>query len=80
LSGVAYWGFAVGADRIYYLHNASDGATEIRQFLLVTGKDSRIAAIGKPLTGGLSLSPDGKSLIYAEWRTRGTLMLAETVH
>jgi len=79
LSGVAYWGFAVTDDRIYYLHEPSAGSIEIRQFLLATGDDSRVAGIDKPLTAGLSVSPDGKSVLYSELKTRSSLMLAEII-
>jgi Tol biopolymer transport system component len=78
--GIAYYGFAVAADRIYYLHEPAIGPIEIREFLLSTGSDSRVATIGVPLTGGLGLSPDGKSLLFSEVRARGSLMLADNLH
>jgi hypothetical protein len=80
LSGVAYWSFAVAADRIYYLHKPSQGATEIRRFLLATGEDSLVAAIDKSLVTGLSISPDGKSLLFAELLRRGNVMLADGLY
>jgi hypothetical protein len=74
------WSFAVAADRIYYLHNPAIGPIEIREFLLATGSDSRVATIDVPLTGQLGLSPDGKSLLFSEWRARGSLMLADNLY
>jgi len=79
VSGIAFNGFTVAAERIYYLHQPSSGAMEIRQRFLVTGQDSRLMAIEKQLTGGLSLSPDGKSLIYSELRRHSSLMIAENL-
>jgi len=80
VTGIAYDGFAVAADRIYYLHQPAIGPIEIREFLLATGSDSRVATIDRPLTGGLALSPDGKSLLFSEWRGRGSLMLVDNLH
>lgn len=79
VSGVAFTGFAVAEDRIYYLHEPSPGKMEIRQRLLATGEDSRVVTVEKQVTGGLSLSPDGKSLIYSELRVRSSLMVAENL-
>ena len=78
--GVAYDGFAVAADRIYYLHQPAIGANEIREFLLATGSDSRVATIDRQITVGLGLSPDGKSLLFSEVRARGSLMLVDNLH
>ena len=78
--GIAYVGFAVAADRIYYLHKPAIGPIEIREFLLATGSDSRVATIDRQITGGLGLSPDGKSLLFSEWRARGSLMLVDNLH
>jgi hypothetical protein len=65
---------------VYYLHEDSEGVNEIRQLLLSTGVNSRVCRIDKPLTGGLGLSPDGRSLVYAELRRRGNLMIAENLY
>ena len=78
--GIAYDGFAVAADRIYYLHQPATGPIEIREFLLATGSDSRVATIDRQITGGLGLSPDGKSLLFSEVRARGSLMLVDNLH
>ena len=53
---------------------------EIRQRILATGEDFRLVAVDKQLTSGLSVSPDGKSLIYAELRHRASVMLAENLY
>jgi hypothetical protein len=61
-------GFAVGANRIYYLHEPATGPIEIREFLLATSSDSRVATIDGQITGGLGLSPDGKTHLFSEVR------------
>jgi Tol biopolymer transport system component len=78
--GIAYVGFAVAADRIYYIHKPAIGPFEIREFVLATGSDSRVATIERQISVGLGLSPDGKSLLFSEWRGRGSLMLADNLH
>jgi len=80
VKGIAYFGFDVAADRIYYLHKPAIGPNEIRELLLATGSDSRVATIDRQLTMGLGLSPDGKSLLYCELRKRGNVMLADNLH
>jgi Tol biopolymer transport system component/DNA-binding winged helix-turn-helix (wHTH) protein len=77
LSEVAVRGFCVAADRIYYLREGPDGSTSVRQFLMQTREDVSIASLPRPAYLGLSLSPDGKSLIYSEFRVSSNLMLAE---
>jgi len=78
LNDVWLWSFAVGGDRIYYLHSESERVNEIRQFQLSTRMKSTVRRIDKPLVYGLTLSPDGKSLIYSEVRSRGNVMIAES--
>jgi hypothetical protein len=80
LSGVSRQGFVVAPDRIYYLREDRDGSIAIRQFLLATGEDSRLASAVKPVFSGLSLSPDGKYLIYSQFRARSNLMLVDDFH
>jgi Tol biopolymer transport system component/DNA-binding winged helix-turn-helix (wHTH) protein len=77
LSAVAVRGFSVAADRIYYLREGPDGSISVRQFLMQTREDVSIASLPRPAYLGLSLSPDGKSLIYSEFRVSSNLMLAE---
>jgi Tol biopolymer transport system component len=77
---IEFYSFAVAADRIYYLHKPATGPIEIREFLLATGSDSRVATIDRQITVGLGLSPDGKSLLFSEWRGRGSLMLVDNLH
>ena len=80
LSGVANRGFVVAADRVYYLRQEPDGSTGMRRFMLATGEDSQIASVAKPTFLGLSMSPDGKYLIYSQMRVGSNLMLVEDFH
>jgi Tol biopolymer transport system component len=79
LNGLSWQSFAVAADRIYYIHEDAEGVNEIRRLLLSNGENSRVVRVDKPLTVGLSLSPDGKSLLFAEARRRANLMIAENL-
>jgi Tol biopolymer transport system component len=72
LDGVMMRAFVVFKNRIYYLHPEPGGATELRCFLLATGKDSLVTKIAKPVTLGLSVSPDGSQIIYAQVDHRGS--------
>ena len=50
----------------------------IRRFNLSSHKDSRISSITKPTYLGLSLSPDGRYLIYSQIDEQGAdLMMVE---
>jgi hypothetical protein len=70
-------GFAVAADRIYYLKQADDGTTDLRRFMLASHEDSLIAALGNEVYLGLDISPDGKSVIYSQMRLASNLMSVE---
>jgi Tol biopolymer transport system component len=77
LSSVALRGFAVASDRIYYLEQLRDGSVEIRRFMLTSGEDSLIASVGKNAFLGLDFSPDGKYVVYSQFRVVSNLMLVE---
>src|SRR3954454_5820463 len=44
-------------DRIYYLHNNSDGSVDLRRFMLATAEDSHIAPVANQVFLGLGMSP-----------------------
>jgi hypothetical protein len=78
LDAVFARGFVVQNDRLYYLHPEPRGATGLRCFMLGSGKDSLISLIAKPVSVGLSVSPDGKQIIYSQIDQRGAdLMLLD---
>ena len=80
LDGVYSRGFAVTADRIYYLRQGPTGIFAIRRYVIATREDSQIALLAKPVFEGLSISPDGKYLIYSQRLEASNLMLVEDFH
>ncbi len=78
IEGVALRGFAVAADRNYFLKEEPKRQFAIHQLLLASRRSSRVADIaGEPFLG-LSLSPDGKYLAYTRTEQLSTsLVLAE---
>jgi hypothetical protein len=60
-------GGVVANDLIYYLRQNSDGSVDIRRFMLAKGEDSQIATVAKRVYLGLSMSPDGRYLVYREF-------------
>lgn len=80
LNGVAFRGFVVTADRVYYLRQEPNGLIGIQRFVIATREDSQIASVAKPVFVGLSMSPDGKYLIYSQMREASNLMLVEDFH
>jgi hypothetical protein len=76
LDNVAQRGFVVTPDRIYYLRAEADRGTTLRYRVLATGQDVEISSIQKKGYPGLSLSADGKYLIYSQSDYEGSdLML-----
>jgi Tol biopolymer transport system component len=80
LDGVAFRGFAVAADRVYYLRQEPIGSFAIRRYMIATREDSQIASLAKSIFGGLSISPDGKYFIYSQRLEASNLMLVEDFH
>jgi Tol biopolymer transport system component len=77
LDGVERRGFVIAADRIYYLSEKPDSSIVIRRHMLATGGDSEIAPAGRHIYLGLSISPDGRYLIYSQNRFASNLMLVD---
>jgi dipeptidyl aminopeptidase/acylaminoacyl peptidase len=63
---VAWRAFAVAADRIYYVRPSPDGLPILISLFLATGKVSIITRLPQPMMAGLSLSPDGRYLLYSQ--------------
>jgi len=63
---VAWRAFAVAADRLYFARPSPDGLPTLVSLFLATGKVSIITRLPQPLAAGLSLSPDGRYLLYSQ--------------
>ncbi len=48
--------------------------------MIATREDSQIASLPKPVFRGLSISPDGKYLMYSQTLEASNLMLVEDFH
>jgi Tol biopolymer transport system component/DNA-binding winged helix-turn-helix (wHTH) protein len=73
-------GFVVTADRVYYLRQERNDLFAIRRYVIATHEDSQIVSLAKPVFWGLSISPDGKCLIYSQRLEASNLMLVEDFH
>jgi Tol biopolymer transport system component len=70
--------FDVAPDGIYYIPTGGPGNYTIRFLDLATGKTRQVATLPKPASGGLSLSPDGRHLLYSQVdQTGADLVLVE---
>jgi len=78
LGGAEQW-FAVVERGIYFIPPRNPDRTYSIQFLeFASGKITSIATIDKPLSSGLTVSPDGRSLLYTQVDQQGSdLMLVE---
>ena len=73
--------FDVTKDGIYYLRREPDKTATLRYRNLANGQDKKISSINKPIIQGLSLSSDGKYLIYSQADSSGSdLMLVPDFH
>lgn len=79
LNGVRFLRFAVTESGIYFLESAEDNLSgTIKFYSFETGEVNTIIDIGKPTTNGMSVSADGRWLIYTQEDTAGSdLMIVE---
>jgi hypothetical protein len=67
LESLADWStFCVVADGIYYIPYAEGGTTSIQFRAFAERQSRKIAGIEKPVSVGLSVSPDGVSILYSQ--------------
>jgi Tol biopolymer transport system component len=74
--------FAVGPDGLYHVQCSEDGTPEGTRRVLhlldpATGRDRAIGAFESQWTGGLSVSPDGRSVIYSSGALAKDLLMIE---
>jgi Tol biopolymer transport system component len=74
--------YALTARGIYFTpHAGRDSTSEIDFLDFATGSTSRIVKVMKPLDLGLTVSPDGRTLLYSQVdHTGSNLMLIENFH
>ncbi|MBM3787698.1 MAG: DUF5050 domain-containing protein [Acidobacteria bacterium] len=77
LRGLLGRSFAVTRDRIYYLRPQGNGAA-LRAHVIATGADTLVKEIVLPVSNGLSVSPDGKIVLFSQVDSQGSdLMMAD---
>jgi hypothetical protein len=65
-------------DGIYYLSSTGTRTAEIRFQEFATGGSRAVGRVPAPVGLGLSVSPERKTFLFAEWVSAGTdLMLIE---
>jgi Tol biopolymer transport system component len=76
------YSYAVTEKGIYFARAAEGDRSASIQFLsFATGTPTEIVKLGKPLDLGLTVSPDGRTLLYAQIDSSGRdLMLVENFH
>jgi eukaryotic-like serine/threonine-protein kinase len=82
LPAIGFRNFSVVGQRLYFLTPMNrDGRFSIDYLDIQTGKVNTIATIAGTPSNGLSISPDGRSVLYAQLDSTGSdLMLVENFH
>jgi len=63
---VPRYGFAIGAAGIYHLACGGSGAVPLRLLDLATGQDRLLGTLEGPLGAGLTVSDDGKTILFTK--------------
>ena len=79
LDGVHNTNFDVADHGVYFISRPeSDAGFAVKFFNSATGTITRLRTLGKPVSIGLSVSPDGRSILYTQLDDRSSdLMLVE---
>lgn len=82
ISDVFRYNYAVTEKGVYFMPNAGrDQASSVQFLNFATGMAAPVVKIQKPLDLGLTISPDGRTLLYAQVDSSGrNLMLVENFH
>jgi Tol biopolymer transport system component len=78
LPSVTFYNFALRHDGIYFIPRADpDGRSAIHFYSFASGKSRQVVAVGET-SQGISVSPDGQTLLYCQIdERRSDLMLVE---
>lgn len=78
VKSIDWFGFTPAKKAIYFEQLNDDGSTSIQFLNLATGKVTMVTTIHRPLSAGLSISPDERYLLYSQFDQRDSaLMLVE---
>lgn len=66
LNGIAQRGFVFAPNRIFYVSSEGSNQYTIRRFTPSTREDRPLLTVTTPMYLGLSLSPDGRFLVYTQ--------------
>ncbi len=82
LPTVTFYNFAVVREGIYFIPRAdADGRYSVHFLSFATGKARPVVALTGAVVPGLSVSPDGRTLLYSQIdERRSDLMLVENFH
>jgi Tol biopolymer transport system component/DNA-binding winged helix-turn-helix (wHTH) protein len=75
-----YLNFAVGRDGIFFRGGHAQGPWPVRFFSFRTGATTVVAPVEGHPEAGLSVSPDGRHVLYAQSEQSSELMLVENFH
>lgn len=78
LPSVTFLNFDVCADGVYYIPRVTSGASTIHYLSFATGKNAPVHRLTGALNYGLTVSPDGRTVLYTQVdRQSSDLMLVE---
>ena len=82
LASVTFYNFAVVRDGIYFIPRAdADGQHSVHFLSFTTGRSRPVVALTGAVVPGLSVSPDGRTILFSQIdERRSDLMLVENFH
>jgi len=74
--GEDWFNWAVSRNGIYFI-DSNNGTNAVKFFDFATGTKISISTSDKPLSSGLALSPDGRSILYVqgEWAESSIMLV-----
>jgi Tol biopolymer transport system component len=79
LKSIGYRAFAVRRDGIYYISSpTANGSASVRFYDFATGKSREITSFKENFAGGLTVSPDRKTILFSVFaRTGSNVMIVD---